>query len=427
MPRSALDVETLLLPPAALHEAGRFDEALQQYQALAATAAHSPLYWNNFGNTLLELGRFQEACESYRQALAFDETLLDTRVALATCLQMLRCYDESRQQCEQVLERCPDHAEARWNRSLLLLMQGDYLQGWQEYEWRWRKRNFTSPRRTFSSPEWQREPLAGKRILVYGEQGFGDVIQFARYLPLLVDQGAVVTLECHGPLVTLMGSVRGITAVPFGSGESVSHDCNAPLLSLPRLLGAACSTIPAVLPYLQAPSRLQAFWSGALPRRCAGAMRVGLCWRGKNYPDPQRSCPESLLSPLGVVRGVEYISLQADRSGTPAGLPCLDLACLLDDFAETAAVIMQLDLVLTIDTVIAHLAGALGKETWVMLPYSPDWRWGATGDITPWYPQARLFRMEHQHDWCGVIATVSACLQQHADAVLRSGPKAENP
>lgn len=388
-----------------LHDAGRFPEALSLYDLAQPLCAKSPAYWNNRANTLLELNRLQEAAESYRAALALYPSLADTRVALATCLQGLGRIDEALAECDTVLAAHPEHPEAHWNRGLLLLLSGNYQQGWHEYEWRWKKRRFTSPLRQFGVPQWQGEDIAGRRILIHAEQGFGDTIQFSRYLTLVEGRGAEVIFECHPPLVNLMGSLPGhIQVVPFGR-PLPPFDLHCPLLTLPRIFGTTLATIPAQIPYLDAPGGNQRFWDSMFPP--GPGVKVGLCWKGKQYPDPGRSCPTGGLAALGSVSGVEFYSLQMDEEHTQLPFPCHGLAPLLLDFGDTAALIRRLDLVITIDTAAAHLAGALGGETWVMLPSAPDWRWGREGDTTPWYPNMRLFRQENINGWESLVGRVS--------------------
>jgi len=389
-----------------LHDAGRFLEALSLYDQARPLCANAPAYWNNRANTLLELNRLGAAAESYRAALALCPSLADTRVALATCLQGLGRIDEALAECDAVLAAHPEHAEAHWNRALLHLLTGNYEQGWQEYEWRWRKRRFTSPRRQFDVPQWTGQSISGRRILIYAEQGFGDTIQFCRYLPQVAAQGAEVLFECHPPLVSLMRSLSGgMRVVPFGAALP-RFDLQCPLLSLPHLFGTTLATVPSQTPYLSEPAGSRQFWDRILP--ATSGVKIGLCWKGKPYPDPGRSCPSDVLALLGGgVSGVEFSSLQMDEEHTRLPFPCNGFAPLLLDFCDTAALIGRLDLVISIDTAVAHLAGALGREAWVMLPYAPDWRWGRRGDTTPWYPNLRLFRQEEINGWEPLVKRVA--------------------
>ena len=402
------ELERILREGAALHDSGQYDAALILYDEAVGRWPTLALLWNNRGNTLLEMGFFEQAAKSYQQALQLAPTLHDSMVALATCLQAQGKIHEALVACARVLKAAPDHAEAHWNYSLLLLLQGNYAAGFREYEWRWKKRRFTSPMRTFTEPRWQGGPLSGKTILVYAEQGLGDTIQFCRYLPLLVERGAQVLFECHRPLKRLMQTLgNGITVSAFEE-ELMYYDLQAPLLSLPFLMNSTLETIPTVVPYLQPPAERLPFWQSVM-QACIGR-RIGLCWSGKRYPDPGRSCQPELLASLGALPGVQYVSLQVGDEVEKPPFALMDLTMLVQDFADTAALIAQLDLVITIDTAVAHLAGALGKETWLLVPFAPDWRWGLQQEDCPWYPSMRLFRQQESGDWEPVVRDVALAL-----------------
>lgn len=391
-----------------LHLSGRYDDALSAYNQ---TLAVSPLHvaaWNNRGNTLLKLHHYEEAAESYSRALQLEPDLHDARIALATCFQALGLVNEAMSACNEVLGAAPEHAEAHWNRSLLLLLNGEYREGWQEYEWRWKKRDFTSPSRSFNQPCWQGEDITGRIVLVHAEQGFGDTLQFCRYIPLLSARGARVVLECHAPLVSLMARVAGVAGVIPTGGIPGRYDLHVPLLSLPGIFGTSLENIPNNAPYLAPPPDRLPFWRALTGNE--NYLRVGLCWSGKSYPDPGRSCPADQLAPLAAMDGVVFYSLQLGREGA---LPfaMIDHTNLIRDFADSAALIAQLDLVITVDTAVAHLAGAMGKPTWVLLPYSPDWRWLLNRDDSPWYPSLRLFRQSCRGSWQDVIQRVKSTLR----------------
>jgi len=302
------ELDRILREGAALHDAGRYDDALVLYDDAAYRWPSLALLWNNRGNTLLELGRYAEAAESYNHALKLAPELHDARVALASCLQAIGYHHEALAACDAVLRALPDHAEAHWNRALLLLLHGQYAEGWQEYEWRWKKRRFTSPLRWFSQPQWQGEPLTGKTILIHAEQGFGDTLQFCRYVPLVAASASQVVFECHPPLAALMATLDpGVAVVSMGQ-PLPPFDCHLPLLSLPRLLGTTLETIPCSIPYLQAPPDRMPFWGSVMSQD--GLRKVGLCWAGKAYPDPGRSIPAAALAPLAACAGVSFVSLQ---------------------------------------------------------------------------------------------------------------------
>jgi len=402
------ELDRILRQGAALHDAGRFEEALAVYDNAADCWPNLALLWNNRGNTLLELQRWPEAAASYHRALKIAPTLHESRVALATCLQAMGHLREAAASCDAVLRAEPDHAEAHWNRALLLLLKGEYAEGWQEYEWRWKKRRFTSPVRQFDFPKWSGEQLTGKTILVHAEQGFGDTIQFCRYLHLIRGLGANVLFECHPPLVHLMSTLGDrIKVVPAGSPVSPA-DYHIPLLSLPLMFKTTLDNIPDEIPYLYPPADRLPFWHTVVPR--GEERRVGLCWSGKKYPDPSRSVPAWLMVALCACPEISFFSLQTGADADKPDMPLHDLTTLINDFADTAALISQLDLVITIDTSVAHLAGALGAETWLMVPFSPDWRWGIGRNDSPWYPTMRLFRQQRRGDWGTVICELIEAL-----------------
>jgi hypothetical protein len=317
---------------------------------------------------------------------------------------------EAEDACRRALLLAPDFAAAHWNLALNLLLQGRYTEGWQEYEWRWRKPDFTSPCRHTDVPLWDGSPLQGRTIVLHAEQGFGDAIQFVRYAPLVARRGGAVVVECHPQLVQLMKTVEGVQAVvPFGA-PLPPFSCQAPLLSLPRIFGTTLHTIPSRCPYLFASSEYRDKWTALIYAQSA-SLRIGLVWAGKSYPDPLRSCRLADLAPLAVTDKVIFYSLQLGAGlehsvSPPTGMRLIDLTAQIHDFADTAALIEQLDLVISIDTAVAHLAGALGKPIFTLLPFAPDWRWMLERSDSLWYPTMRVFRQGHQGDWGPVVTRV---------------------
>lgn len=393
-----------------LHSQGEYARALEIYdRALQITPKESAL-WNNRGNTLLEMCFFDQAAVSFLRALKFSPGLQDARIALATCYQAMGLIEEAMASCDSVLSENSENAEAHWNRSLLLLLTGNYTEGWREYEWRWRKRNFTSPYRNFQQPLWRGESLEGRTILIHAEQGFGDTIQFCRYIPLVAELGANIIFECHPPLVELMKTVAtGVQVIAMGQ-TLPCFDLHVPLMSLPFIFGTTVDNIPASIPYLYPPEDRLPFWTERF--RNVGQIKVGVCWAGKSYPDPRRSCPVEFLQVLAPIRGVSWYSLQFGwRQELP--LHMIDFSSQIHDFADTAALISQLDFVITIDTAVAHLAGALGRPSWVMLPQAPDWRWMLVREDSPWYPKMKLLRLKKPDAWLNLMERIGSALEKY--------------
>lgn len=405
--------KTLLLDPLAvdaalalghcLYQQAAYDEAVALYDRLLAEKPHHAALWNNRGTALLALCRHDEAAASYRRAVTLEPHWHDSWIALATCCQALAEYVLAEEICIAVIAAVPEHAEAHWNRALLLLLKGEYSVGWREYEWRWQKRGFTSPRRDFAQPRWQGESLVGKTILIHAEQGFGDTLQFCRYVPLVATLGGRVIFECQSPLVTLMKGLAGqVTVVAMGE-PLPDFDLQIPLLSLAGLFATTVDTVPAAVPYLDIPPERQQHWQ----RLVAGddGFKVGICWAGKTYPDPLRSCPVAAVQELAGIAGVSWYSLQVGWQ-QPLPFAMTDVTGAITDFADTAALIAQLDLVISIDTATAHLAGALAVPTLVMLPYAADWRWLTAQNYSPWYPTVQLIRQKSFGDWQSVIKRI---------------------
>ncbi|MEJ2626614.1 MAG: tetratricopeptide repeat protein [Pseudolabrys sp.] len=394
-----------------LRELGRFEEALAAYDRALALNADSVGTHNCRGNVLVELNRLDEALAAYERALAIDPDYAFALVNRGSALRYLGRADEALACFDAAIARAPDLPDAHWNKALLQLSLGDFTHGLAGYEWRWR-RGIEAPR-GFAQPLWQGEDIAGKTILLHAEQGLGDSIQMLRYLPLVAAKGAKIVLELPRALLPLIGDPaiarvsRGAALPPF--------DVHCPLMSLPLAFGTTIETIPADVPYVQVPAGRMQKWRAKL----AGipAPRVGLVWSGKadHANDHNRSIALEPLAPVLAVPGVQFVSLQQQtREGDlaeAARRPNLtrfdaDLA----DFADTAAAICQLDLVIAVDTAVAHLAGALGKPVWILMSHIQDWRWFLGRDDSPWYPSARLFRQPHPGDWDSVVAVVATAL-----------------
>jgi tetratricopeptide (TPR) repeat protein len=407
----------------ALQTLRRFDDALASHDAALRLRPDFPVALSNRAVTLQALDRLDEALASCDRALALHADSIEALTNRAAVLQELRRHDEALATYDRAVAIAPDYAEARMNRALLRLLTGDFAQGWPAYEWR--RKLPGRVERGFSQPEWSGEDIAGKRLLLHVEQGLGDTIQFVRYAALAARRCAGVVLEVQPSLAPLLRGLFGAEVIAAGRDPLPPFDLHCPLLSLPRLFETTLATIPGENPYVVAPADRIAAWAGRLP---TDALRVGLAWSGNpdNTKDYGRSIPFALLAPLVGVPGVRFVSLQKDIRAADADEVCrcgnvIDLRAELYDFADTAAVIAQLDLVIAVDTAVAHLAGAMGKPLWVLLPRDSDFRWLLDRATSPWYPSARLLRRARGDAWDVVIADAAAQLAAHAASSGRSG------
>ncbi|MDD2539853.1 MAG: tetratricopeptide repeat-containing glycosyltransferase family protein [Desulfuromonadaceae bacterium] len=401
---------------ASLHELKKFDEAVTSYEKAIQMAPTIGEAHNNLGNSLMALGRFSDAADSFSRAVTLLPLSPVPLTAKATALQAMGKTAESEADCHKALKLDPLFAAAHWNLALNLLLQGKYTEGWQEYEWRWKKPDFTSPCRHNDVPLWNGSPLHGRTILLHAEQGFGDAIQFVRYSPMVAQRGGAVIVECHPELVQLLLSVEGVQdVVPFGA-PLPPFDCQAPLLSLPRIFETKLQTIPSHCPYISVSNIYREKWA-ALVSPCLSSIRVGLVWAGKKYPDPLRSCRLVDLAPLATARNITFYSLQLgvgseETKSPPPGMELVDQTSQIHDFGDTAALIERLDLIISIDTAVSHLAGALGKPVLLLLPLAPDWRWLLERSDSPWYPSMKIFRQKQSGDWGEVIARLLPTLTE---------------
>jgi tetratricopeptide (TPR) repeat protein len=404
----------------------RFDDALASYDTALRLRPDDPVPLSNRAVTLQALDRLDEALASCDRALALCSDSIEALNNRASILQELRRFDEALATYDRAAAIAPDYVQAQLNRALLLLLSGDFARGWPAYEWRRKLPSWVE--RGFTQPEWTGEDIAGRRLLLHAEQGFGDTIQFARYAALTAMRGADVVLEVQPPLKPLLGGLFGVEVVAAGRDQLPPFDLHSPLLSLPRLFATTPATIPSGFPYIVAPVDRMAAWAARLP---ADGVRVGLVWSGHpdNTRDHERSIPFARLAPLFCVPGTRFVSLQKDIRAADADdfRRCgsvIDLHAELHDFADTAAVIAQLDLVISVDTAVAHLAGAMGKPLWVLLPRVPDFRWLLDRATSPWYPSARLFRKGLSDTWDTVIASVATELAARAPQLIgRSGDR----
>jgi hypothetical protein len=335
----------------------------------------------------------------------------------------LQRHAEALENYDRVIALRPDDAEAYWNRSHCLLALGQFDAGWRLFEWR-KRLGQSSGHRAFPQPVWLgQDGLAGKTLFIHWEQGFGDTLQFCRYAALATARGARVVVSVQDPLRRVIASLGPAVEVIGGCASPREFDWHCPMMSLPLAFGTTLETIPWVTPYLAADTAAVAAWRGRLAGLCG--LRVGVCWAGNSRPDQpaaraidrRRSIGLARLAPLAEVAGVQLVSLQkgdaaGEVAGAQAGLVLHDWTDALQDFADTAALIEALDLVITVDTAVAHLAGALGKRVWVLNRFDACWRWLLGRDDSPWYPTARLFRQPAPGDWDSVVGAVAAALRE---------------
>ncbi|MEC9454076.1 MAG: tetratricopeptide repeat-containing glycosyltransferase family protein [Pseudomonadota bacterium] len=397
----------------ALRAKGAFHAAVASYHRAIEIKADDPGSHSNLGNALRALGRHGEAEASHRQALNLDPGYLEARYNLGLVLKDQGKFDEGIACLEEAVKREADYIDAHWDLALAWLMQGKLGKGFEEYEWRWRLAE--NPPRHFDKPAWGGGPLDDRTILLYAEQGMGDSIQFARYVPLVAAKGARVVLECQAPLVALFESLEGAAEIVARDAPLPAFDVQAPLLSLPRIFKTELDSIPESGAYLATEAVRGKKFADALD---PGRLNVGIAWAGKpsHRNDRNRSAGiEPFIDLLGTP-GATFHSLQVGpRAGDIAATGCAGLirdhAPDLQDFADTAALVSALDLVISVDTSVCHLAGALGKPCWVVIPYTPDWRWLMQREDSPWYPSLRLFRQERFGDWPGVFECLSQALE----------------
>ncbi len=409
-----------------LQDLRRFDAALASYdRALALRPDHAEAHYNR-ANLLHVLKRYEDALAGFDQALQLRPDHAEAAANRGAVLHDLGRHAEALASLERASALRPALADSRYNEALCRLLLGDFARGWQDHEWRWETEQLRNGKRHFRQPLWLgSDDIGGKTILLHAEQGLGDTIQFCRYAPLVAACGGQIVLEVQPPLRELMRSLLARCTI-VSRGEALpDFDTHCPLLSLPLAFGTRLDTIPSAVPYLAAQADKHALWRDRLgPRE---GLRIGLVWAGnprkelpnRNRIDAQRSICFDALSPLFDVAGCRFYSLQkgvdalAQLRQSAWRDRVIDWTDELHDFSDTAALVENLDLVISVDTSVAHLAGALGKPFWLLNRYNTCWRWLVDRDDSPWYPTARLFRQDATRDWSAVIARVRAALAGH--------------
>jgi tetratricopeptide (TPR) repeat protein len=413
-----------------LREQGKVDEALAHYdEALRLRPDYAKAHVNK-GVALVARCEIDAAVRCFRRGVELQPDFAEAHNSLGTALSAEGNLAGALQAYERALSLKPDYPDAQWNRALVWLLQGDYERGWRDYEWRWKcRRPFPLP--AFRQPRWDGSPLEGRTILLYAEQGLGDTLHFIRYAALVKARGGRVVVQCQRSLLPLLSRTPGIDRLAAWGDEPPPFDVYAPLMSLPGLLGTTLQTIPREVPYLFAdPERIDHWRRDLVP---IPGFRVGIVWQGSiRHPwDRHRSIPLALFEPLAAVPGVRLVSLQrgpgAEQVEALAGR--FPVACLGDQvdqaagaFMDTAGILHNLDLLIAVDTAVAHLAGGLGLPVWLAVHHTPDWRWGLGREDNPWYPTVHLFRQNAPGDWSTVMERMARELVPLADRRARSRP-----
>lgn len=400
---------------------GRCERAVEDCRRALALRGDDPDVLNTLGMALGRLERFAKARVAFQEALAADPAFVQARYNLANLLRNMGDCEGAIAAYDRAIELEPDFADARWNRATACLLAGRFHEGWVDFGWRRRAHDGSTlyPHR-LDGPRWDGSPLEGRRLLVHYEQGYGDSIQFWRFLPRVKAFGGTVLLEERPALVPLLRDERSVDRIITAGPDPVpasQYDVHISLLDLPGLFGTTLETIPGEVPYVRSSWDRAERFAGLLPTE---GVRVGIVWAGsvRHENDRHRSCRLSWFLELARVPGVRLVSLQkgpaeAELAGTEA-FGVVPLGPHLHDFADTAAVVGQLDLVISVDTAVAHLAGAMGAPVWTLLPFAPDWRWLLDRRDSPWYPTMRLFRQPTWGDWPSVFVGVIEALRTFA-------------
>ena len=393
---------------------GRLDDALKHYEQALAIDPNYVEAHSNLGRALIDLGRLDDAEARFRAALVINPNHAPTHYNLGVALEELGRSDDALAAYTKALAINPDQPDYHWNAALMHLLKGDYAVGWQEYEWRLRRARKLV--REVGGTRWDGSDPSSKTILIQTEQGFGDTFQFIRYVQLVKQRGARVIVECQPKTERLLSGAAGVDEIVSRDQAVPEFDRHIELLSLPHVFSTTLESIPAPPSYMSALPELIDAWRTRV--NTASGLKVGLVWRGNplNTINPKKSVPIDKVAGLCALEGVAWFSIQLDAD--EGELASIRAHALIDhcgpqltDWAETAALISELDLVITVDTGVAHLAGALGKPVWILLSHIPDWRWMMERQDSPWYPSARLYRQSAPSDWAGVLDHVRRDLE----------------
>lgn len=413
-------VDALYLLSALAWQTGNYTLSLNSFNHLIKLQPDNPEIFFNYAKLLTKLNRPEEALASFNKAIELRPDFLEAYINRGIVLRALNNPDEALASFNKAIELQANYPEAHFGRSFCYLIKGDFEMGWKEFEWRWEDSYLKSKQLNFTSPLWLgQESISGKVILIHAEQGYGDTMQFCRYISLLSKKGAKVLFLVPETLVNLLSALEGVTQIIADNKTIPAFDYHCPLLSLPLAINTRMETIPAKTPYLFSTEEKRNKWSKKLGAK--KMPRIGLTWSGNpsHKNDAKRNIPLELLLQT-LPSGVQYLSLQKELRNTDLSTLSKYPAFLhfeeeLEDFADTAALCDLMDLIISVDTSAAHLAGAMNKPVWILLPFAPDWRWLLNRNDSPWYPSMTLYRQSSRDRWDDVLTRIAADLQKEMD------------
>jgi cytochrome c-type biogenesis protein CcmH/NrfG len=397
------------LMAAVLRKQGRLAESAACCERETRISPNDPDTHYNLALARQTLQQIPEAIAAYRAALRLRPHYVDALLGLGRSLRQDRQAEAALPCFAEAVQLAPSDARGHWELGTTQLALGQYQTGWKEFEWRWQLKDFTTPPPRYEQPQWDGRDLGGRRIFLHCEQGYGDVIQFSRYAALVAARGGHVMLGCPKPLQSLIETVPGVAEVVTTRENLPPFDTHAPLMSLPAVLGT--TSIPAAIPYIHPPLSMSSHtkWVQDLPGK-----KIGVAWAGSSaHPnDANRSLPPEFLKPLLALPGIRWHSLQVGNVAPVLAQPdfagrIVDLGSRFGDFHDTAEAIRELDLIIAVDTAVAHLAGAMGKPVWLLLPFEAEWRWMTAREDSPWYPTMRLFRPASPGNWPELLDRVA--------------------
>ena len=397
-----------------VYQSEQYDIAVSLITEAIQIDPTKPLFFTNLGNAFQKQGELEKSTQAYQKAIQLQPDYADAYFNLGNSLREQGKLEESTHALRKAIQLQPDYADAHFNLAVLLLLQGDFVEGWEKYEWRWNS-SLKSQKRDFKRPLWDGAALDGKSILIYAEQGFGDSIQFVRYIDLFPDADSSIIVACEPELKSLFKGIDRIDTLVTKGEDIPNFDFHVPIVSLPYIFNTTLDTIPARIPYLYPkPTADSVFHLGG-----SDDLKVGIVWAGSptHINDSNRSVSLKDFKCLLDVEGCQFFSLQVGQRSVDIrqhgyNYMIKDLGKQLTDFHHTALAILQLDLVISVDTAVAHLAGSLGKPVWTLLPFIPDWRWMLDRSDSPWYPSMTIFRQKEMGGWTPVFEQLKLSLMQ---------------